>query len=57
MGKLTSETRYVGSAWYQKEVEIPELWKERKEDRNAWSAPIVKQLSMWMVYIRPLRTA
>ena len=30
MGKLTSETRYVGSAWYQKEVEIPEEWKERR---------------------------
>ncbi|MCP4313095.1 MAG: glycoside hydrolase family 2 [Bacteroidetes bacterium] len=30
MGKLTSGTRYVGSAWYQKEVEIPDSWIGRR---------------------------
>ncbi len=44
MGKLTSETRYVGSAWYQKEVVIPETWKNRRIEltleRACWETTV-----------------
>ncbi|MBE0652980.1 MAG: hypothetical protein IH594_04235, partial [Bacteroidales bacterium] len=30
MGRLTSDTRYVGVAWYQKKVNIPEDWKDKR---------------------------
>ena len=30
LGKLTSNTRYVGAAWYQREVDIPESWNGRR---------------------------
>ncbi len=44
MGKLTSETRYVGSAWYQREVEIPEDWAGRRIElhleRACWETTV-----------------
>ena len=30
MGRLTRETQYIGPAWYQKEIEIPENWNSRR---------------------------
>lgn len=30
MGRLTSETRYVGAAWYQKEIVIPDNWRDHR---------------------------
>ena len=44
MGRLTSETRYVGSTWYQKEVEIPEAWAgsriELSLERAFWETTV-----------------
>ncbi len=44
MGRLTRETQYIGPAWYQKEVEIPDNWNYRRItlylERACWETQV-----------------